>query len=112
MRNNVETNSTYRILKFDIVRLDCSKSKKKRRAIIIKRKGKKGEKQKKDAKLRVKSVCSEIKTDSLCTSLTSRVRFEQVTYFFFINRYDAINQHSALKRKNLVLLNNSTNNRK
>ena len=31
--------------------------------------------------------------------------------FFFCN-HDTINQHSALKRKNLVLLNNSTNNRK
>lgn len=63
----------YRILKFDIVCLDCSKSKKK-----IKRKDKRREKKKerKDAKLR--EVYSEIKTDSLCTF--DRVRFEQVIF--------------------------------
>lgn len=49
---------------------------------------------------------SEIKTDSLCTS--DRVLF--ISECRFRNHHDIINQHSALKHKDLVLLNNSTNN--
>lgn len=65
----MQKQTRYRILKFDIVCLDCSKSKKKKK---IKRKEKREEKERKDTKLR--EVYSEIKTDSLCTS--GRVRFE------------------------------------
>lgn len=55
----MQKQTRYRILKFDIVCLDCSKSKKKKKK-KIKRKGKKErEKERKDAKLR--EVYSEIK---------------------------------------------------
>lgn len=63
----MQKQTRYQILKFDIVCLDCSKSKKK-----LKEKKIREEKERKDTKLR--EVYSEIKTDSLCTS--DRVRFE------------------------------------
>lgn len=66
----MQKQTRYRILKFDIVCLDCSKSKKKKKK--LKEKKKREEKERKDTKLR--EVYSEIKTDSLCTS--GRVRFE------------------------------------
>lgn len=69
----MQKQTRYRILKFDIVCLDCSKNKKKEQE-KIKRKEKQ---ERKDAKLR--EVYSEIKTDSLCTS-DRVIRFEQVIF--------------------------------
>lgn len=52
----MQKQTRYRILKFDIVCLDCSKSKKKKK-MIIKRKGKREKKkERKDAKLREKCI--------------------------------------------------------
>ena len=68
---------------FDIVCLDCNKKK----------------------RLNYMKVNPEIKTDFLCILIC--VFHNQISI-----HHGIINQHSVLKHKNLVLLNNATNNRK